>query len=196
MAENTPIAIALALLTLALLAWRLKPSAFRSLPSTSIAVASALFWGVFAAILYSVFWDSYYSIFATPANRLFAPIAAAGLYSLIALLLRWLALRLPGNPVLTFPLLGGLESIPEHAIAINRFGILQIPILRGSTPISIFIFAFFEYVVYWGLVLLLAGLLRRLFHARPIYRTEPEPPKPLRPNNSTKATQIAAAKRR
>jgi hypothetical protein len=86
-------------------------------------------------------------------------------YPLAALLFRWIALRLPGNPVLWFCLLGGLESIAEHAVAIYRLNILRIPILRGSTAAAIFLFAFFEYVVYWGAALWLSLLVDRLWDA-------------------------------
>jgi hypothetical protein len=178
---------------LAFLALRLKPKAFRSLPWWSFASASASFWAVLAAVLYLAFWKPYYSYFAPPINRIVAPIVAAAIYSLVALLFRWLANRLPGNPAITFALLGGLESIPEHAIGIYRLGILQIPILRGSTPESIFIFAFFEYVIYWGLVLMLATLIHRLLKHRPQETTAHEPPKPLPPNNSMEPTRPAAA---
>jgi hypothetical protein len=174
MAENTPIAIALAILMWILLAWRLKPAGFRSIPWWSIVLASALFWGLLAAILYSAFWNSYYRHFASPINQVLAPFAAAGIYSLVGLLLRWVALRVPGNPAITFTLLGGLVSVPEHAIAISRFGILQIPALRGSTPASIYFFSFFEYVVFWGVVILLALLSNRLFKRKPI-RAAPQP---------------------
>jgi hypothetical protein len=86
----------------------------------------------------------------------------AWLYFLLGLLLRWAALRLPGNPIISFCLLGGLESVPEHAIAIYRFHILQIPFLQDTTAAAIFILAYFEYVVYWSLALCLAIAVDRL----------------------------------
>ena len=160
--ENTPIAIALALAVTGLLGWRFKPSYFRALPWQSFGIAAALFWGLLAALLLSYAWGFYYSLFAPSWYRFAAPLASVLIYSLVALLLRWAALRIPGNPVIWFCLLGGLQSIPEHALAIYRFGILDIPFLRGTTAAAIFLFAYFEYVVYWGLALSLTIPVHRL----------------------------------
>jgi hypothetical protein len=79
-------------------------------------------------------------------------------------------MRLPFNPVVAFCLLGGLQSIPEHAIAIYRFHILEVPLMQGSPPAGIFVFAYFEYVFFWGLALGLAGILNQIIpstHPRP-----------------------------
>ncbi len=161
--ENTPVTITAALIIVGLLVWRVKPAVFGSLSWQSFGIASALFWGVLAAVLLSFAWDFYYSQFVQPWYRFAAPPGGILLYSILGLGMRWAVLRLPGNPVLTFCFLGGLESIPEHAVGIYRFDILQIPILCGSTAVSIFIFAFFEYVVYWGITLLLAIGIDHLF---------------------------------
>ena len=48
-------------------------------------------------------------------------------------------------------------------MAITRLGILQIPMLQGSTPMAVLAFAFFEYIVYWGIALILADGLRRVW---------------------------------
>jgi hypothetical protein len=34
--------------------------------------------------------------------------------------------------------------------------------LQGGTPLAIFLFAFFEYAFFWGIVLILADGIRRL----------------------------------
>jgi len=147
-AENTPIAFALALTTLTLLLWRVKPARFSSVSWVSFGAGSAIFWGILAALLVSFAWENYYSFFAPSWYRLAAPLGAVMLYSSFALLFRRVSLHIPGNPVAYFCLLGGLESIPEHAAAIYRFHILEIPILSGSTAALIFIFAFFEYMFF------------------------------------------------
>lgn len=161
-AENTPIAAVAALIIVGLLVWRLKPAAFRSISWQTIGVASALFWGLLAFLLISNAWGVYYSLFTPSWYRFAAPLGAVIIYALVGITFRWAALQLPGNPVIWFCLLGGLESIPEHTIAIYRFDILQIPILQGSSATSIFIFAFFEYAIYWGLALALAVGIDRL----------------------------------
>ncbi|MBX3059828.1 MAG: hypothetical protein KF770_25530 [Anaerolineae bacterium] len=154
-AENTPAAVVAAFVLVGLLVWRIKPARFHALSKLSFAIAAALFWGVLAAWLVSFAWDFYYSSFAPGWYRVAAPLGAIIIYPAFALLLRWLALRLPGNAVLVFCLLGGLESILEHAVAIYRFDILQIPFLQENSAGAILLFAYFEYVVYWGATLLL-----------------------------------------
>ena len=161
--QNTPIFFVLALILVGLLAWRYKPAQFRLLSWQAVGVGSALFWSVFAGILMWLAWATYYRYYAPSWDRIIGPLAAFVLYFLLGLVLRWAALHLPGNPILTFCLLGGLEALPEHAVAIYRFHILQIPLLQGSTAASIFIFAFFEYVVYWSLALCVVIMLNRIF---------------------------------
>lgn len=168
--ENTPIAILAALILVGFLAWQVKPLTFRSLRWQSIGIASALFWSLLAVLLLTWAWDFYYELFVPSWYRLAAPLGAILLYSFLGLGMRWAALKLPGNPVVTFCLLGGLASIPEHAVGIYRFDILQIPILQGSTPGAIFLFAFFEYIVFWGITLSLAIGVDRLFRNKQIDR--------------------------
>jgi hypothetical protein len=159
-------AILLAVVVLALAGWRVQAERFRALPWLDVGIASALFWGLLATGLRWYFWETYYSYFTPAWSRWLAPLAAV-FYFFVGLLLRWIALHLPGNPAITFLLLGGLESIPEHALGIYRFHILEIPLLAGSTALSIFLFAFFEYIVYWSIVLGLALLLGRLLPTPP-----------------------------
>ncbi len=140
------------------LAWRIKPLRFRQL-KWHLVIASAMFWGVLGMALRWSFWDSYYRYFAPETTRWLAPIGAI-FYGAIGFLFWWLALRLPGNPALNWCLLGGLESIPEHLLGIYRFKILEIPILQGISAESIIVFDGFEYMVYWGAVLLLAMILQ------------------------------------
>ena len=161
-AENTPAAVATAFVLVGLLAWRIKPARFRSLSRVSFIIASALFWGVLAALLVSFAWDFYYSSFVPGWYYFAAPLGAIVIYPVFALLLRWLTLHLPGNPVVVFCLLGGLESVLEHAVAIYRFNILQIPFLQENSASAILLFAYFEYVVYWGATLLLTVGIDRL----------------------------------
>lgn len=156
------IVILIALSLVPILAWRIRAARFRSIRWWMFGLAAGLFWGTLAFILHAVYWDSYYRYFApsyvqwlTPATVLF--------YVLVGLGLRWLSLRMPGNPVLNFCLLGAVESIPEHLLAIYRMHILDIPMFQDTKAILIFVFAFFEYAIYWGSVVLLAVLLDRLW---------------------------------
>jgi hypothetical protein len=177
MTKNTPIALALAIIMLGLLAWRFKPTQFRLLSWQAVGIGSALFWSVFAGVMIWYAWDYYYRYYAPSWDRIVAPLSAIVFYFLLGLLFRWAALRLPGNSTVTFCLLGGLESVPEHAIAIYRFHILQIPFLQGTTAVAIFIFAFFEYIIFWSLALCLAIVVDRLLsHIRKRTAQIREPP--------------------
>ncbi len=164
-AQNTPIFFVLALALVGLLVWRVKPAQFRMLSWQAIGAGSALFWSVLAGILMWFAWDSYYRYYAPSWDRIVGPLAALVFYFLFGLILRWVALHVPGNPVVTFCLVGGLESVPEHAVAIYRFHILQIPMLQDMSAASIFIFAYFEYVVYWSLALCVAIIMNRMLMA-------------------------------
>ena len=154
--ENTPIAFIASFIILVFLLWRIKPDSFHQISWHSFAIASAIFWGILATALISLTWSFYYKYFVPDWYQFIGPIGAVILYAILGLVFRWAAIHLPGNPTLWFCILGGLESIPEHAVGIYRFNILEIPMLAGSSAISIFIFAFFEYVIYWGIVLILA----------------------------------------
>ena len=120
--------------------------------------SSAVLWGIFAAAVLWGFWDIYYRYFFPGWMRWFPPFMAM-LYGAIGLALWWLALRLPGNPVLNFCLLGGLEAIPEHLWGIYGLRILErVPMLQGLSPTSVLVFAIPEYVLYWGVILGVATL--------------------------------------
>lgn len=143
-----------------LLALGVKPARFRQL-TWSLTGASAILWGILAAACLWGFWDLYYRYFYPGWARWIAPLFAP-LYGAIGLALWWLALRLPGNPVVNFCLLGGLGSVPEHLWGIYGLGILdKVPFLQGVSPASVLVFAVFEYIFYWSVVLSIAALLGR-----------------------------------
>ncbi|MDT8305117.1 MAG: hypothetical protein RRC07_04220 [Anaerolineae bacterium] len=130
----------------------------------AVPVAAALFWGIFATVLVYGMWASYYEYFYSTRLRLIIPLYAPLLYAVVGTFLWWAARRLPGNPAVTFCLLGGLESLAEHLIAIYALDILErVPLLQGSDPLAVLAFAFPEYVVYWGIVLALAAILARFW---------------------------------
>ncbi len=166
-------AAALAILLAALVVGLLPSDRFRSM-GLEVVLATALFWGVLATVLVLSMWDSYYTFFAQDWQRLLAPLWAI-LYAGIALLLWWLTRRLPGPPALIFVILGGLESLVEHSFAKWRAGLVErVPMLAGVEPAPVLVFAFFEYVIYWGLTLVLARLLAvplSALRSRPICRT-------------------------
>ena len=143
-----------------LLMWRIKPLHFRELKWILVATAVIL-WSIFAILLVSVFWDTYYqyfypSWFRLGGTLLFVPL----LFGILALAFYWLALRISGNPIVIFCLLGGAQSLISHLWGIYVFKILEIPMLQGASPASILAFAFPEYVFYWCVVISIAALIQ------------------------------------
>ena len=143
-----------------LLTWRIKPSRFRELKWALVGTAAS-FWIIFGIVLVSVFWDTYYQYFIPSwlhfgGILLFVPI----LYGLFALAFYWLALRIPGNPILNFCLLAGLEAVLEHLWGIYGLKILEIPLLQDTSPTPILAFSFPEYIFYWCIVISIAVLIQ------------------------------------
>ena len=137
------------------LARRIRPSRFRQL-HWPVVLASGVFWMGYGLTLFATTWGSFYAWFLPdPANRSLARfLFELLLYPAVGLGLWWLAARLPGNPAVTFCLLGGLEALPEHLWGICRLGMLdKVPFLREAGPLSVLAFAVPEYVLYWGSVL-------------------------------------------
>jgi hypothetical protein len=83
-------------------------------------------------------------------------------YALIALGMVWLSQKLPGNPVVTWCVLGGVEGLLSHLYAIYDLGAAsKPPIMQGTNPFAVLIFAVFEKAFYWSLILLACRLLWR-----------------------------------
>ncbi len=145
---------------ISILIWRIKPSRFRELRWTLVGTAAVL-WSGFAFFLVSAFWDSYYRYFYpgwlhSGGVLVFVPL----LFGFLAWVFHWLALRLPGNPIVTFSLLCGAESVLEHLWGLYAFRILEIPLLQGASPASILAFCFPEYIFYWCVLISVAAVVQ------------------------------------
>jgi hypothetical protein len=152
----------LAGIAIAILARQVEPARFRRLHGP-IVVAAAVFWTGYGLLLFALTWEAFYARFLPdPANRsLGRSVVGLLIYPPIGLVLWWLASRLPGNPAITFCLLGGLEALPEHWWGIYRLGMLErVPFLRDVSPASVLAFAVPEYALYWASVLGIALVLR------------------------------------
>jgi len=154
---RTALLVVLDGLLLALLVWRITRPRFRSLRWPLVASA-ALCWGTFAVVMLNLTWEMYYQHFYTPLSRTLAPLAGL-FYAVVALGMWWLARKLALNPVAGFFLLAGVEGVLEHLFGIYVLDILSVPILADMSPAAILVFAFFEYILYWGAVLGLAALV-------------------------------------
>jgi hypothetical protein len=147
------------------LTWRIKPARFRALKG-ALAGTAAFCWSVFGVVLVSVFWNTYYQYFYPAWFRsggilLFVPFV----FGILALAFHWLAFRLPGNPIVTFCLLAGVESLLEHVVGIYGLKILEVPMLQTASPASMLTFAFPEYIFYWCVVIGLALLFQNGWRA-------------------------------
>lgn len=157
---SAALALAADVIFMALLIWRIKPVFFREL-RWALVITAAVIWGIFAVVLVTVFWESYYRYFypAWLRSGWILLFVALG-FGLLALAFHWLALRIPGHPLVNFCLLAGCESVLEHAWGFYGLKILAIPLLSAASPASILAFSFPEYVFYWCIIICLAALLK------------------------------------
>ena len=150
------------------LARRIQPFRFKQL-HWPVVLASCVFWISLGLFFFETAWESFYAMFLPdPTDRSLArSVLKLLLYPVVGLALWWLAARLPGNPAVTFCLLGGLEAVPEHLWGIYGLGMLdKVLFLRGASPASVLAFAVPEYVLYWGTTLGMAMLIQRLWKRR------------------------------
>ena len=144
------------------LARRIERPRFRQL-HWPVALAAGVFWVSYGLVLFALTWESFYAKFLPdPANRSLARSMLELLpYPIIALVLWWLVVRLPGNPALNFCLLGGVQSLPEHLWGIYRLGMMdKVPFLQEASVTSMLAFAVTEYILYWGSILSIAMLIQ------------------------------------
>jgi hypothetical protein len=134
-----------------------------------VAVAAGLFWTSYGLMLFALTWESFYAKFLPdPANRSLARSMLELLpYPAIGLVLWWLAVRLPGNPAVSFCLLGGVQSVPEHLWGIYRLGMLdKVSFLEQANAASVLAFAVPEYILYWSSILSIAMLIQKWANSR------------------------------
>jgi len=143
-----------------LLAWRIQTSRFRQL-KWALTGAGVIFWGTLWAYVLWSWWELAYRYVFPSWARWLVPPSYGLIYGASGLGLWWLARILPGNPVVSFCLLGGLISLPGHLWAIYGLRMLEkVPILQGVSPASALVFGLFEFIFYWGIIIAIALLLR------------------------------------
>ncbi len=152
--------VPLALITL------LTPKSAYSRAGIPAVIASAGFWFAASLIAAIYFWEIYYQYIFPGWLRILLPFNLI-LYGAIGYLLWFIAVRLPFHPAVGFAILGGLEGVGEHILGVYALGILRrVPWLSDLDPGPVLVFSFFEYVLYWTIVLWLAYLISR-FWMRP-----------------------------
>jgi hypothetical protein len=128
----------------------------------AVVVAAAVLWVSYGLLLFALTWESYYAKFLpNPVDRsLGRSVLQLLIYPPLGLLLWWLAQRLPGNPTVSFCLLGGLQAVPEHVWGMHLGMLERVPFLQEASAASVLAFAVPEYALYWGSVLGLALLVK------------------------------------
>ncbi len=113
----------------------------------------AALWGGVAA---TYFWDSVYRAVFPEWSRWLLPPGFGVLYGLLAVLLWRLSIRAERWQAVWFAVLGGLVSLPGHAIGIAR-GLLRVPLLSEASATSALVFGVFEFIFYWCVIVVLAA---------------------------------------
>jgi hypothetical protein len=141
-----------------LLVWRIRKEAFQRL-RWPLAITAACVWFAIWAWAIGNFWETVYRYVFPAWAQTWVPLIAFVIASAVAISLWTLALRLRGNPVLLFCLMGGIIGPLTHTWAVFRGLMVRPPMLQGASPLAAVIFAFFEYVFYWCTILLIAGII-------------------------------------
>ena len=116
----------------------------------SIALGSALFWGIMSIVFMGRFWQIYYRYIYPDWMRPFSLLNTL-LYAGIGLGLWRIALSFDRHLILVFCILGGLEGVAEHIFAVYRLRVLEkVPWLEGLKPLPVILFSFIEYIAYWS----------------------------------------------
>jgi len=148
---------------ISLLGWRIQPQRFRQL-KWALTAAALIFWTVLWTTMVWQCWGwCYRYVFPWWARWLIPPCYGL-IYGAGGLGLWWLAVRLPGKPVVSFCLLGGLISVPGHLWAIYGAAMLEkVPLLQGLSPAPALVFGVFEFIFYWGVIIVIAMVLEGLW---------------------------------
>jgi len=141
-----------------ILAWRIKTDTFRRFKWTLVAVTAIYWCALWAWVLYN-FWDPVYQYVFPAWARDYIPPAYGVLFAGVSLTFWWLAVRLRGNPVVNFCLLGGLWGMITHLLAISQGILSRPPVLQTAAPVAAVIIAIFEFMFYWCVILSVTALV-------------------------------------
>lgn len=144
-----------------LLARRITPARFREL-QWPLFVGMLAVWVPIWMVLFPSFWETVYRL-VMPGWARWGYQFLGVIFPLLGLGFWWIALRIRGNPVVTYCLLGGLLGFLTHFKAMYGARMHEkVPLLRGVSPLSMVLFAFFEFMTYWIAALLLALLISKV----------------------------------
>jgi hypothetical protein len=142
---------------ISLLVWRVSEDSFRRLKWALVISAALVWWGIWSWAIGN-FWETVY-VYVFPAfAKTWAPWIAFVSAGAVTLGLWALSMRIKGKSVLVFLLLGGALGSLTHIWAVYRGVVTKPPMLQGASPLGAVIFAFFEYILYWCVILTLAKI--------------------------------------
>jgi len=138
-----------------LLVWRVKEDSFRALQRSLTLAAALVWWGIWSWAIGN-FWETVY-IYVFPAwGQVWIPVIAFFAAGAVAPGLWWLAIRMRGNSILNHCLLGGALGGLTHIWAVHLGIVTKPPMLQGASPVAAVVIAFFEFIFYWCVILVLA----------------------------------------
>ena len=138
-----------------LLAWRVHEETFRRIKWMLVIAAAVVWFGIWSWAIGN-FWETVYSYVFPAWARTWAPWIAFVAAGMVALGLWTLSLRSKANPIIIYCLLGGVLGSLTHIWAVYRGIVTSPPMLQGASPLGAVILAFFEYILYWCVILTLA----------------------------------------
>lgn len=141
-----------------ILAWRIKEIKFRELQWPMVIAASLVWFGIWSWAIGN-FWEEVYSYVFPAWAQTWIPWIAFVVAGLVALGLWSLTIRTRWNVILTFCLMGGVIGSLTHIWAVYRGIVTKPPMLQGASPLGAVVFVFFEYILYWCVILTIAMIL-------------------------------------
>lgn len=137
------------------LAWRIRPAVFRQL-RVPVIITTAVFWWLLWFVVLNLFWEIVYRYLFPQWSRWLLPFFHAALTAFVASLAWRLSWRLRMSPVAAYCLLGGLWGILSHIWAVWLGVVDKPPMLQGASPLAAIGMAFFEFIFYWCVILIIA----------------------------------------
>lgn len=144
---------------LLLLSYKVKAIQFGKITPALPFTTAVIYGGIWVWAIAN-FWESVYGFLFPPWSRWIVPAAQAVLTGVISYLAVRLALRVKFPPVLTYCALGGMWGILGHLSALASGIVSKPPLLQGAAPGAVIFIAFFEYIFYWSMILLVSFLGR------------------------------------
>ena len=141
----------------------IKPPVFSQMKWEIIGV-TFLVWSMIWVFVLSIFWDSVYTHVFPGWAKTWIPIIFGTLMGVFSYIFWRLSNKLKNFQLPFFFLLTGLWGVLTHSWAIQRGILTKPPMLIGSSPNSALTIAFFEYVFYWCVIVILAKLISQIFH--------------------------------